>query len=197
MQPEEKPIKRSPKEKPFYVSSVEFDKEIRTFYETEKWTPFLATAIQKIARGVAHRHNFIKYSYKDDMISTAIYNMSCALTRKFYRLDSGFSSFGYFTAIAWHACLEVIKKEERNRNAIREYRCSVYKDMLNSNLDRENSIYVEDTLSQIVDDINDEKERKKFSISKEEYNAHKPKRQKIKKDIPTDGTTDVPVEVQS
>lgn len=180
MDKEQQP-KRSVKEKPHYVSSVEFDKEIRLFYETEQWTPFLATAIQKIAKGVAHRHNFIKYSWKEDMISTAVFNMSCALTRKFYRLDSGFSSFGYFTAIAWHACLEVIKKEERNKNAIRDYRCDVYRDMLNSNLDRENTIYVEDALSQMLEKIEEEKERKKYARTKEEYNALKPKRPKFRK----------------
>lgn len=158
-----------PREKPFYVSSVEFDKEIKEFYKTDKWTPFLINAVQNIAKGVAHRHNFIRYSWRDDMISNAISNMTHALVHKKYDITSKFSSFGYFTTISWNACLEVIRKEKKNKQTVKEYREAFYQDMINSDLDEEHKIYIKQNLDFIETEKKEEIEKKMYVKTKEEY----------------------------
>lgn len=161
--------KKSPKEKPYYVSSVEFAAEIRKYYETGTWTPYLADAIQNIAKGVAHRYNFIRYSWKDDMIATAIHNMVQAVNNKKCKLDGGLSCFGYFSTIAWNACLEIIRKETKNRDIIEEFQEMMYNDLLNSDLDPEHMVYVKQTLENKDKQKIKNAEKKKNAKTKEEY----------------------------
>lgn len=133
-----KPSKRKPrakkKDKPaHYVNAKEFTQDITTYYEsgTDDIGNKLGESIYKIATGLSYAPNFINYSYKDDMIGDAIVKMFSALQSKKFKLESGNNPFSYFTTIAFHAFINRIKKEKKQREVVAEYQEMVYDEVLN------------------------------------------------------------------
>jgi hypothetical protein len=127
--------KLKPSEKPHYVNSKQFEDEIRTYYNTENMTNYLADAIRRIAYGLSFAPNFINYSYRDEMIGDACVKMYQALKYKKFKLDKGFSPFSYFTTIAFHAFISRIKKEKKHHQLIADYRERNYDSLLNRDED--------------------------------------------------------------
>ena len=122
--------------KPYYVNSKEFSAALEEFYHcgTDDISEQLGTYIHKIATGLSYAPNFINYTYKDDMIGDAVYKMLLAIKNKKFKLDSGNNPFSYFTTVAFHAFINRIKKEKKQREIVSEYQESVY-DELTSNSD--------------------------------------------------------------
>lgn len=61
-------------------------------------------------------------SYISDMVGDAILKMYQAIMHKKFKINQGFSPFGYFTTIAYHAFICRIKKEKKQHEAIEEYK---------------------------------------------------------------------------
>lgn len=114
----------------YYLAPEDFLNEINKFYETDIITPELGIMVLKIATGLGHAHNFINYSYKEEMIGDAMMRMFQALRNKKYVHGPGRNPFSYFNTIAHHAFLNRIKKEKRNHEAIDKYQEEVYPDLL-------------------------------------------------------------------
>ncbi len=72
----------------------------------------VATAIVQIATKMSRMHNFIGYSYRSEMISVAILQ----LTAKFHLFDPTKSDnfFAYASQICWNAFIGVIKDEQKH-----------------------------------------------------------------------------------
>lgn len=119
------------KEKPHYVNSKEFTNDIIEYYESgsDEVSEKLGESIYKIATGLSYAPNFINYSYKDDMVGDAIVKMFSALQLKKFNIDSGNNPFSYFTTIAFHAFINRIKKEKKQRQVISDYQEMVYEEM--------------------------------------------------------------------
>ena len=126
--PKKGPGRKSKKEKPHYVNSKEFTQDIISYYEsgTDEIGEKLGESIYKIATGLSFAPNFINYSYKDDMIGDAIVKMFSALQLKKFDINSGNNPFSYFTTIAFHAFINRIKKEKKQRQVISDYQEMVY-----------------------------------------------------------------------
>jgi hypothetical protein len=81
--------------------------------ETERpeMPPRIADAIVQIATKMSRMHNFIGYSYRGDMISDAILQM----TMKFHLFDPEKSEnfFGYMSQLSWNAFIGRIKQEQK------------------------------------------------------------------------------------
>jgi len=101
-----------------YLDKEEFLADISAYKERKKRNPdepisdYSANAIMMIAKGIANRPNFSGYSYKQDMISDAIY----AMLRYFDKFDPhhpASNPFGYFSRITWFAFLQRIAKEKK------------------------------------------------------------------------------------
>lgn len=125
---------KKPKEKPaHYVNSKEFTQDIVDYYNsgTDDIGNKLGESIYKIATGLSYAPNFINYSYKDDMIGDAIVKMFSALQSKKFKIESGNNPFSYFTTIAFHAFINRIKKEKKQREVISEYQEMVYDEVIN------------------------------------------------------------------
>lgn len=121
------------KDKEFYVKPAEFHDAIVAYYaQTGEDIPhILGDMIQKIATKISFLPNFIKYSYKEEMIGDAVVRMISALKRKKYAIEKG-NPFSYFTKIAIHAFISRIKKEKQNQITLKEYQEEQYLNLTTS-----------------------------------------------------------------
>lgn len=127
--------KKSKKSKgEYYVNGKEFATAIKSYYHQvdDDIPEQLAIYIKKIAEGLSYAPNFINYSYKEDMVGDAIVKMLSALRHRRFDLDNGSNPFSYFTTIAFHAFINRIKKEKKQREVISEYQEAVYQDLMNT-----------------------------------------------------------------
>jgi DNA-directed RNA polymerase specialized sigma24 family protein len=124
--------KKKPKEKKaHYVSPKEFTADIVEYYNSggDEIGDKLGQSIFKIAKGLSYAPNFINYSYKDDMVGDAIVKMFSALQSKKFNIDTGNNPFSYFTTIAFHAFINRIKKEKKQRQVVSDYQEMVYEEL--------------------------------------------------------------------
>lgn len=112
-----------------YLDNTKFSNDIiayvqfsRTEREAGRATPQVPNSIGegfiKIANGLAHRYNFISYTYKEEMVGDAIEDC----IRRVHNFDervptkSGkVNAFGYFTKIAFFAMVRRLVKEKKER----------------------------------------------------------------------------------
>ena len=119
--------------------------ELRAYYKSDVISTELATYVKKIAEGLSFAPNFINYTYKDEMVGDAILKMVQALEYKKFDIENRDNPFGYFTTIAFHAFINRIKKEKRQREAINEYQEQVYQDLMNEGTENSGAqVYVAD-----------------------------------------------------
>ena len=81
--------------------------------EPPQITNYLGECILKIANHLSYRPNFIKYTYREEMISDGIENCLQYIDR----FDPAKSSnpFAYFTQIIYYAFVRRITKERNNK----------------------------------------------------------------------------------
>lgn len=70
------------RKKQFYVNREDLLAEIKSYYLTDVFSNKLGHMILLIAQGLRYKPNFINYTYKDDMISDAVFNMCKAIKNK-------------------------------------------------------------------------------------------------------------------
>jgi DNA-directed RNA polymerase specialized sigma24 family protein len=114
--------RKKAEDKPHYVNAKEFEDALTKYYDDGKITNYLGDSIQRIANGLSYAPNFINYSFKEDMVGDAILKMYQAILHKKFKLNQGFSPFGYFTTIAYHAFICRIKKEKKHHEVVEEYK---------------------------------------------------------------------------
>ena len=119
-----------PKERPHYVNNAEFShavvdyvKVIREAKSNNKTIPtvpdYIATCFLKIAEGLSHKSNFIRYTYREEMVMDAVEN--CLRAIENYNLETATrtgkpNAFAYFTQISWYAFLRRIAKEKKQQD---------------------------------------------------------------------------------
>jgi DNA-directed RNA polymerase specialized sigma24 family protein len=133
--PKVKRKRKKAEDKPHYVNAREFEDALIQYYKDDKISNYLGESIQKIANGLSYAPNFINYSYKDEMVGDAILKMYQAILHKKFKVDKGFSPFGYFTTIAYHAFICRIKKEKKHHEVVEEYKERHFEAMVNDGED--------------------------------------------------------------
>ena len=119
--------KIKPKDKPHYVNNrdfsyavVDYVKECRKCDEegtpSPKVTDYIATCFMKICEGLSHKSNFIRYTYRDEMVMDAVENCLKAIHN--YNIEAATrtgkpNAFSYFTQIAYFAFIRRITKEKK------------------------------------------------------------------------------------
>jgi len=119
-----------PKEREHYVNNREFSEAVVAYVklvneadergdEFPKVTDYIATCFMKISEGLSHKSNFIRYSYRDEMVMDAVEN--CLKAIKNYNIEAATrtgkpNAFAYFTQISWFAFLRRIAKEKRQHD---------------------------------------------------------------------------------
>lgn len=85
---------------------------------------YIAECFLKISEGLSHKANFIRYTYREEMVMDAVENCLKAIHN--YDLEAATrtgkpNAFAYFTQIAWYAFLRRIAKEKKQQDIKIEY----------------------------------------------------------------------------
>lgn len=110
-----------------YVNNAEFSQSVVSYVsdlneardkdnELPIVTDYIASCFLKIARGLSYKSNFIRYSYREEMVMDAVENCLKAIGN--YNIEAATrtgkpNAFAYFTQISWYAFLRRIAKEQR------------------------------------------------------------------------------------
>jgi len=123
-------MKTKPKDKPHYVNNRDFSYAVVDYVKSvidakEKDTPipivpdYIATCFMKISEGLSHRPNFVRYSYREEMVMDAVENCLKAIHN--YNIDTITrtgkpNAFSYFTQICYFAFIRRITKEKKQQD---------------------------------------------------------------------------------
>tara|TARA_A200000159_G_scaffold99432_1_gene92228 strand:- start:3567 stop:4163 length:597 start_codon:yes stop_codon:yes gene_type:complete len=127
--------KIKPKDKPHYVNNAQFSQavvdyvtELNVARDSEVKLPivpdYIATCFLKICEGLSHKANFVRYTYREEMVMDAVEN--CLKAIENYNLEAATrtgkpNAFAYFTQISWFAFLRRIEKEKKQQDIKMKY----------------------------------------------------------------------------
>jgi len=85
---------------------------------------YIAQCFLRIAQGLSHKANFIRYTYREEMVMDAVENCLKAISN--YNLEAATrtgkpNAFAYFTQITWFAFLRRITKEKKQQEIKMKY----------------------------------------------------------------------------
>ena len=119
--------KRSPEH---YVNNAQFSQAVVDYVASANQateagkdvpivTDYIASCFLKIAEGLSHKSNFVRYTFREEMVMDAVEN--CLRAIKNYNLEAATrtgkpNAFAYFTQISWYAFLRRIQKEKREQD---------------------------------------------------------------------------------
>ena len=183
-----------PKDKPHYVNNRDFSQAlveyIKSVKEAEaagkeipKVTNYIAISFLKIAEGLSHKVNFIRYTYRDEMVMDAVENCLKAIHN--YDIEAATRSglpngFAYFTQICWYAFLRRIAKEKKQQDIkIKFISQSPFDEFALANADEESIAAAHAFVDQLKGKIDQLKEKDTYfdSIVKEEKKKERKKRE--------------------
>lgn len=105
-----------------YVTIVEQAKKKKQ--QIPKVPDYVAQCFLRIAEGLSHKANFIRYTYREEMVMDAVENCLKAISN--YNLEAATrtgkpNAFAYFTQISWFAFLRRIAKEKKQQDVKMKY----------------------------------------------------------------------------
>ena len=122
--------KTKPKQKPHYVNNRDFSEavveHVRTTNEAIKngepeprIPEYIGECFLKISEGLSHKPNFVRYTYRDEMVMDAVENCIKAINN--YNIEAATrtgkpNAFAYFTQISYFAFLRRIAKEKKQQD---------------------------------------------------------------------------------
>ncbi len=184
--------KVSPKQRPHYVNNkdfsaavVEYVKEVNEAKLNEQQIPvvphYVAECLLKISGRLSHKSNFVRYTYREEMVMDAVENCLKALGN--YDVDAATrggkpNAFGYFTQISWYAFLRRIQKEKKQQDLKLRYIAESGLDQFMVDPDEDPAVakavqgFV-DNLRRRIDDVKDKD--KKFNTYKKTKMTNKRK----------------------
>lgn len=107
------------------VNYVTIVKESKDKNETIPVVPdYIAMSFLRIAENLSHKSNFIRYTYREEMVMDAVEN--CLKAVENYDINAATrtgkpNAFAYFTQIIWYAFLRRIQKEKRQQDIKEKY----------------------------------------------------------------------------
>ena len=118
------------KENVHYVNNADFSNAVVEYVKSaneakaeNKTVPvvpnYIAECFLRISEGLSHKSNFIRYTYREEMVMDAVENCLKAIHN--YDLSTATrtgrpNAFAYFTQIAWYAFLRRIAKEKKQQD---------------------------------------------------------------------------------
>jgi hypothetical protein len=121
------PEKVKPRDKPHYVNNRDFSYAVVDYVtasnaakEAGTKNPvvpdYIAICFMKICEGLSHKPNFVRYTYRDEMVMDGVENCLKAIYN--YRIETATrtgkpNAFSYFTQIAYFAFIRRIVKEKK------------------------------------------------------------------------------------
>jgi hypothetical protein len=85
---------------------------------------YVAQCFLKICEGLSHKSNFVRYSYREEMVMDAVEN--CLKAVENYDIEAATrtgkpNAFAYFTQISWYAFLRRIEREKKQQDIKMKY----------------------------------------------------------------------------
>lgn len=128
-------VKIKPKDKPHYVNNAQFSQAV-VDYVTDlngardacvtlpKVPDYIALCFLKICEGLSHKSNFVRYTYREEMVMDAVEN--CLKAIENYNIEKATrtgkpNAFAYFTQISWYAFLRRIEREKKQQDIKMKY----------------------------------------------------------------------------
>ena len=163
-----------PSERPHYVNNKEFSQAVVDYVKTvrearEKGkddpivTDYIARCFLKISEGLSHKSNFVRYTYREEMVMDAVENCLNAIGN--YNIEAATrkgkpNAFGYFTQICWFAFIRRIKKEKKQQDVKLKFlaESGIEEFMIDPNEDPQVAKAVQsfvDNLRRRIDDVKD------------------------------------------
>lgn len=118
-----------------YVNNADFSQAVVDYVETVREakkngeqlpivTDYIAQCFLRIAEGLSHKSNFIRYTYREEMVMDAVEN--CLKAIENYDIEAATrtgkpNAFAYFTQITWFAFLRRIAKEKKQQDVKMKY----------------------------------------------------------------------------
>jgi len=118
------------KAKPHYVNNRDFSEAVmdyaisaRKAKSKDKQVPvvtdYIAQCFIRIAEGLSHRPNFVRYTYREEMVMDAVENCLRAINN--YNIETATrtgkpNAFSYFTQICYFAFIRRITKEKKQQD---------------------------------------------------------------------------------
>jgi len=158
-----------------YVTSAN---EAKASNQTVPIVPnYIAECFLRIAEGLSHKSNLIRYTYREEMVMDAVENCLKAIHN--YDLSTATrtgrpNAFAYFTQISWYAFLRRIAKEKKQQDIKLSYleRFNI-QDLIGDGSDLQQAEHVVESLRQRI-------ERVKESDKQIKEYARTEKKRKIK-----------------
>jgi len=141
---------------------------------------YIAVSFLKIAENLSHKSNFIRYTYREEMVMDAVEN--CLKAIENYDINAATrtgkpNAFAYFTQIIWYAFLRRITKEKKQQEIKEKY---LSQSGIEAFLQAEGDDIATNVAAHFVDTLKDRIDRVKahdFEI-KTFANKNKPKKRK-------------------
>ena len=121
------PEKIKPRDKPHYVNNRDFSYAVVDYVKAANDAKangvknpvvpdYIALCFMKICEGLSHKPNFVRYTYRDEMVMDGVENCLKAIYN--YNIDTATrtgkpNAFSYFTQIAYFAFIRRIVKEKK------------------------------------------------------------------------------------
>ena len=118
-----------------YVNNKEFSQAVVDYVKLANATKargepapiipdYIAKCFLRISEGLSHKQNFIRYTYREEMVMDAVENCLKAIGN--YNIEAATRSgnpnaFAYFTQISWYAFLRRIAKEKKQYDVKQKY----------------------------------------------------------------------------
>ena len=118
-----------------YVNNADFSQAVVDYVKTvneakkqETKLPivpdYIAHCFLRIAEGLSHKSNFIRYTYREEMVMDGVEN--CLKAIENYNIETATrtgkpNAFAYFTQITWYAFLRRIAKEKKQQDIKLKY----------------------------------------------------------------------------
>ena len=172
----------------FSAAVVEYVKEVRKAKAKNEQLPivtdYIAECFLKIAEGLSHKSNFIRYTYREEMVMDAVEN--CLKAIENYNLETATrtgkpNAFAYFTQITWYAFLRRIAKEKKQQDVKLKYLTS---SGIETFIEVEGDTLANNVEQQFVDVLKDRIDKVKAtdSVVKELVKKEKRKKREMKAD---------------
>ena len=152
-------------------------------------TDYIAECFLKIAEGLSHKSNFIRYTYREEMVMDAVEN--CLKAIENYNVEAATrtgnpNAFAYFTQISWYAFLRRIAKEKKQQDIKIKYMTqSGVEEFIMENT---NEAATQQVMNAFVDQLKDriDKVREKDTEFKVFVDEEKKKRKLTKRSVTAD-----------
>ena len=174
----------------FSQAVVDYVKSVNEAKANDKPLPivpdYIAECFLRISEGLSHKSNFIRYTYREEMVMDAVEN--CLKAIENYNIEVATrtgkpNAFAYFTQIAWYAFLRRISKEKKQQDIKLKYLTSAaVEDFIETNGD---DTGIQEVTS-VIDVLRDRIEKVKVQDKEIKEYAKEEKKQRKKRAVHVD-----------